>query len=74
MRRIDNALNACPTWQLDMRHLSPTNLVESERHIYFRILASKESQLADILILMLANKIDCCLIDCHSNSCFIQRL
>ena len=54
MRRIDDAFETCPTRQLDASHLSPANLIESERHIYFRILASEKSQLADIIVLMLA--------------------
>ena len=57
MRRIDDALETCPTRQLDTSHLSPANLVEGERHIYFRILAAEKSQLADIIVLMLADKV-----------------
>ena len=57
MRRIDDAFETCPTRQLDTSHLSPANLIESERHIYFRILASEKSQLADIIVLVLANKV-----------------
>lgn len=62
MRGIDNAIDACPTGQFHTSHLSPANLVESERHIYLRILAAEESQLAHIIVLMLADKIKRCLV------------
>ena len=70
MRGIDDAINVRPTGQLGTSHLSPANLVEGERHIYFRILASEKSQLADILVLVLANKILCCLVHHFRNFTF----
>ncbi len=58
MRGIDDAINACPTVQFHTSHLSPAILVESERHIFLGILAAEEIQLANMILLMLADRIE----------------
>ena len=62
MGRINDVLDARPSWQFGTSHLSPSDLVEGERHIHLRILAAKECQQPHIILLMLAYEIYCCLI------------